>query len=172
MEWASVAVGEGREVYPWDEGSEADLVGVPLPREGKGHVRAPVEAVLEADDPRSTCMLAHDLYSVLYGLRAAVEQNHPLLEATWGDLGKLLGQVEVWLVVDHMDAAVDELSGLTADGLNHLVDAVAEACDTYSRREVDVDVTVHVLHDGSLGFCYCDGLHKVDSGGDQVVPFL
>ncbi len=88
-----------------------------------------MEAVLETDDPGAPHVLADDLHRVLHGLGAAVQHDRPLLEAPGGDLGEPLRKVQVGLVVDDVDAAVDQLGRLVASSLDYLVDAVAEARD-------------------------------------------
>ena len=108
----AVAVGVGREVDSRHEGTEAHLIRVPLPCEAHRHPRPAVETVLEADDVRPLGRLPDQLDGVLYCLGTAVDHHRPLRELARRDLDEGLRQLDVGLVVDYMDAAMDQLAGL------------------------------------------------------------
>jgi hypothetical protein len=61
-----------------------------------------------------------------------------------------LGELDVGFVVDDVDAAVDELACLVADGVDDLLLAVAQADDAYAAGEVDQGVPVDVCYQRAL----------------------
>ena len=146
VEWAPIAVGIWGEVDAGHEWSETYLVWVPLAREGHGHPGSAVETVLEAQDVGSLRPLADELHCVLDCLAPAVQEHGSLFVGARRGLHHRLRELNIWLVVDDVYAAVYELASLVADRVDDLLFAVAEADYAYAACKVDQGVPVNVCY--------------------------
>ena len=151
-EGTAVAVGIGHAVDFRGEGAVAELVGLDLAGQGHAQQRTTVKGVFEADDAGPLRRVAGHLDRVFHRFGAAVGKQGQLGEIAGGQAIQPFGQLYIGLVHGHMEAGMDELAGLVADGIHHLGVAVPNIVDADTAGEIDQFTAVDVHHHRSAGF--------------------
>src|SRR5437870_1821093 len=104
--------------------------------QGEGPERAPVKGVVEGEDVRSPCRVAHQLDRTLDGLRARIAEIHLLGLTTGSQLGQPLGQPDIGGVKEVRKGKMDEPIDLGGNRADHLLVPVSDGADRDARREV------------------------------------
>src|SRR5262245_11827593 len=102
---------------------------------------------VERQNQVATCMVPSQLQRRLDGLRTRVGEEH--LRVSWMTAhgchgGKLLAELDDWLVVEVGARHVQEAGSLVADGGDHLGMAVAGGADGDAGCKIQKVVAVHV----------------------------
>ncbi len=115
----AIAVRVGNAVDVAGKRRESGFVGMGFAGERQGHHGAAVEGVFEGDDAGASGVGAGDLYCVLDRFSAAVYEQRFLGEVAGGDFVHSLGESDVVFVGRDLNAGVQEVFELGADGSDY-----------------------------------------------------
>ncbi len=163
------AFGKARMEHAAREGPEAQLVGCDLAGHAQRHQRAAVVAAGEADHARPAGVGAGDLDRVFQRLGAAGQQQRLLGKVARRQRVQLLGQFDIGLVGQHLEAGVGVQLQLCLDCLDHLRVAVAGVEHGDAAGKVDVALALDVPDLGVVGAGGEDGVGVADTAGHRGV---
>ncbi len=147
-----------------DPGAQRPVLAV----EGQAQQSAAVEAVLEADDAAPLGEGAGELDGVLDGLGAAVEERGFARALEAGGFHQLAADLEIPRIGADVEAGVQELARLLAQGGHHLRVAMADVDGADAPGEIDVSLAVGVPNGGVVRPLGDDFGVAGPAGGDEL----
>src|SRR5712691_4432115 len=157
-----------REDHLSDEGTESLAVRFVLPREADVKERASVECGLEGDEPRPLRRGPRDLDGVLNRLGPGVEEDR-LRQARRTDLRHARRQLGVRPVRRHHEGDVRQPIQFVFRGTNDRRWTVARGLDADPASQVDVDIAIGILDEGTFRERDVDGKGDLDGVRDELL---